>query len=120
MLTKQNIDFFWDRVEKRENGCWIWTGSVATSGYPITYLHHDDRKPTKGSARRFAWCLLKDPTEAGGINACKDDRMCVNPDHMTVNHSKASDITPERVEEMRRSLAYWFASNKPRRKVSMY
>jgi hypothetical protein len=99
----------------------VWTGPVAKAGYPITRTHKlDGTWGVRASARRFAWHLLVDETEIGGVLKCKKNNLCVNPEHLGLNHSKVSTVTEERVEEIRSSLAYFFKNHRKPRRVSLY
>jgi hypothetical protein len=69
---------FWARVEKRADGCWIWTGTVAPNGYGRVTL---GGKPE--SAHRVAWTLVVGPVPAGRVlhHRCHVP-LCVNPAHL--------------------------------------
>jgi hypothetical protein len=78
MAFKQNTPAdFWNRVSKTD-GCWLWTGCLASNGYgrfPLNYR----RIP----AHRYAWTLSNGPIPAG-LEVCHhcDVRRCVRPDHL--------------------------------------
>jgi hypothetical protein len=79
-----DVERFWSKVEKTKNGCWIWTGAKATSGYGMGTI-----KGKNEHSHRIAWKQLKDPIKKGEWlnNECKL-RHCVNPDHWSVESSQ--------------------------------
>lgn len=69
---------FWARVEKKEDGCWNWIGSVSTDAGYAQMLWEGSPRP----AHRIAWQLLKGEMPSGKmlVNQC-GTRTCVNPEH---------------------------------------
>lgn len=69
---------FWDRVDKRDDGCWLWLGPLTPKGYGRTY-----HKGRVQFVHRIAWSLsgreLADGLELDHL--CRV-RHCVNPDHL--------------------------------------
>lgn len=84
--------------EVRANGCWEWTGSVASHGYGSFGV--DGRTET---APRVAYKLFvgEIPEGACVLHSC-DNRLCVNPNHLTVG-DKAQNAQ-EAVERGRMTL----------------
>lgn len=77
---------FLDRVFKRDNGCWEWTGSKNGSGYgQITY------KGKHYAAHRLAYELFKGPLIERDVAHTCDYRWCVNPDHL-FNASRSENM----------------------------
>lgn len=68
---------FWRRVEKREDGCWVWTGALR-NGYGVISVQHENVV-----ASRFAYELLVGPIPEGLFidHLCRN-RACVNPAHL--------------------------------------
>lgn len=72
--SEMNTDNFWKKVVKTDT-CWNWIGSTNLSGYGV----YNGRL-----AHRIAYELIRGSVPSGAIlrHSC-DDRMCVNPEHMT-------------------------------------
>jgi hypothetical protein len=70
---------FWCRVDKRPDGCWLWTGST-TMGYGQIST---SKKNGPELAHRVSWLLAHGfiPTHLHVLHRC-DVRACVNPDHL--------------------------------------
>lgn len=68
---------FWDRVEKRADGCWIWLGATDL-GYGVL-----KRGGKKRQAHRYAYELVNGPVGEGMhvVHICRV-RPCVNPAHL--------------------------------------
>lgn len=69
-------DAFWSRIERSEDGCWLWRGSVGSSGYGVTRLFGKSE-----AAHRVAYRLVFGSTPALLRHTC-DVRLCVNPAHL--------------------------------------
>lgn len=79
---------FWKFVDKRANGCWLWTGSsLAGYGRFSYYLRNEVGlvigKVTK-PAHAFAYELKHGPVQPGlqMLHSC-DTPLCVNPSHLS-------------------------------------
>lgn len=71
------LDWFWEYVDKRPDGCWLWAGSVNKSGYGV-FTGRGIR------AHRFAWEVENRRQVPDGLelhHECKNKR-CVNPTHL--------------------------------------
>jgi hypothetical protein len=69
---------FHDLIERQELGCWLWTGSLTTSGYGQIKVFGK-----MASAHRFSYELYKGPIPLGMeiMHSC-DNKKCVNPMHL--------------------------------------
>lgn len=82
-------DRFWSRVDRRDNGCWLWTGSAPRPGYGRFWVDGG-----KVYAHRFAYELLVGPIPEGTeIDHLCRTPLCVNPDHL--------EAVPHRVNILR-------------------
>jgi hypothetical protein len=72
------IAAYFDRVQVRNCGCWLWTGKQNEKGYGITYTPACENY----RAHRFMWeVVLGNPPEPLLRHSC-DVRNCVNPLHL--------------------------------------
>lgn len=71
---------FYQYCDKKENGCWEWSGALTVNGYGKFWM---DGKTT--SAHRVSFELHKHaiPSSEMVLHTC-DNPKCVNPDHLTV------------------------------------
>lgn len=71
-------DRFDAMIDKRSDGCWLWTGSLESHGYGKVRVGGK-----KVGVHRLNWELLRGPIPAGLVlrHTC-DRRHCVNPDHL--------------------------------------
>lgn len=79
MIEQHVIDRFHGYIDKRDNGCWIWTGPKTKGGIGGRMV-----VGTKEfQARRLSHEIHVGPTERGkGIRLSCGDEMCVAPDHL--------------------------------------
>lgn len=120
---EERRDTFWSTVDKRPDGCWIWTGQQNVqrrkdgSVKMIYGLFCFNTKLIQ--AHRFSWFLAhgKMPDKPYVCHKC-DVPLCVNPDHLfegtaldnnrdaidkgRVRHYGRPKITPDEVVEIRR------------------
>lgn len=71
---------FWQCVERRNCGCWGWSGFVNSYGYPIITMSNG-----RTGAHRLMWSLINGPIQSGlsVLHKC-DNPICMNPDHLFI------------------------------------
>lgn len=75
---------FWSKVERRDSGCWEWTGALTASGYGSgwNYAYPLGGK-RRTSAHRQSYLLTKGEIPEGlQIDHLCSNKKCVNPDHL--------------------------------------
>lgn len=78
-MTDTQLDRFFAKVEKREDGCWIWTGATGGSD---PYFYGVFLNTT---AHRVSYEHFIGPIPDGMVvdHLC-ETKLCVNPDHVRV------------------------------------
>ncbi len=80
---------FWRKVQKAEEGCWIWMGALTSAGY-------GNFGPTPGtniSAHKFSYELTNGPVPAGmELDHLCRARCCVRPDHLEAVTHRENDL----------------------------
>lgn len=68
---------FMQRIEKTEDGCWLWLGNKTPKGYGTFYIG----KSVK--AHRYMWMLIgRELIDGLEIDHICRNRACVNPSHL--------------------------------------
>jgi hypothetical protein len=89
--TRPNLERFLEKVDKQDNGCWVWTASRKNGRYgTFSYnpLPYRVRRGTGTSTRemmahRFAYQHFVGPIpEDHDIDHLCGNTLCVNPDHL--------------------------------------
>lgn len=95
------MERFWSKVDKNgENGCWNWTACSSESGYGF---FRDNGKNLY--AHRISLELKLGRPIADGLCAnhnCKQNRKCVNPDHLYEGTYKQNTNDRNKDETMNR------------------
>ncbi len=96
---------FWPKVDKQDNGCWIWTAARDGDGYGVFQYEGKAHR-----AYRFLWEKLKGkvPKRLCVSHKC-NVRPCVNPDHLRLE-SHALNMA-YKMESGRHNPAYHAAVN---------
>ena len=73
------VERFWSKVEKADDGCWLWRGGTLSNDYPYV----NERGVGKLRCNRVAWELTYGPIPEG-LFVCHtcDVPRCVNPAHL--------------------------------------
>jgi len=69
---------FWSKVEKQEDGCWLWKGSCNKDGYGMVKINKKGKKAHRISYEQFYGTI---PEKLYVCHHC-DIPNCVNPDHL--------------------------------------
>jgi hypothetical protein len=77
-FTQQDIERFFPKLQKLENGCWLWTGYRDNGGYGRFWLRKGNVK-----VHRFSYELHNGQIPEGKevMHVC-DRRDCCNPAHL--------------------------------------
>lgn len=76
----RTIEWIRERCEVDANGCWIWTGSVQSKGYPVCGI--PGKRSRTQLVHRLALAIkLGHRVDGMSIHSC-DVRRCCNPDHL--------------------------------------
>ena len=100
------VERFWNKVSKSgEQECWLWTGSLAKSGYGAFMT--SEKKV--GHAHRIAWKFERGEIPAGAFvcHHC-DTPACVNPAHLFLGSPN------DNVQDMMRKGRYRAPQNLPK------
>lgn len=77
---------FWSKIQKVDNGCWVWLAGKNHQGYGKFGLWNG-AKVTQIQAHRLAWILSNDKFIPEGMHldhyVCRI-KSCVNPSHVRV------------------------------------
>ena len=82
-----NMESFESKIDKQENGCWIWKGARHNQGYGmVSVLRGKDYKRTMTVVHRVTARLKYDKPLGHGddiIHTCGNN-LCCNPDHLVL------------------------------------
>lgn len=77
---------FFERIQRADNGCWLWTGAKTEKGYGTLVVKGKRRK-----AHRWAWFIRHGVMpDACVLHRC-DTPACVRPDHLFLGTVQANN-----------------------------
>ena len=81
---------FWNKIDRRGNGCWLWPGAVNNKGYGMFQTQTTGHVKFK-TTHRLAWELTNGPIPVG-LFVCHtcDVPSCVNPAHLWLGTNQAN------------------------------
>lgn len=93
--TEKEAARFWAKVDKQENGCWIWTGAKFTQGYGMARLRGKNRRAHRVA---YVWAYGELDASFSGLDHICDNKLCVNPEHLrpasTLENTLRSEVGP--------------------------
>jgi hypothetical protein len=84
---------FHQKYEKKESGCWEWTGAITGQGYGNIYNKTKDGEYKYYNAHKASWLIHNGQIEDGKqvLHKCHN-KSCVNPNHLYLGDHKQNAI----------------------------
>ena len=77
-MRTNDMAAFWTRVDKTEDGCWLWTSTLDSNGYGVFSMAN-----VKQRAHRMSYELVHGPIAEGmQLDHLCRVRHCLNPEHL--------------------------------------
>lgn len=123
IIEQKYIDRFHTKYEKKESGCWEWTGGKDKGGYGY-YRSPLDAKAHRFSARIHGLdmsqpvvrhicnnpaCVCPDHLATGTFQDNSNDKVKLNRQPMGITHGR-SKLTEQQIKEIRAKYVPWIYS----------
>jgi len=108
-MTDKAKKRFWERVNKEESGCWLWTGFITRPGYGQVSINNANYL-----AHRAVYYVLWDWMPDVKIKHLCNNRHCVNPDHLQIlprrrsNPTLCAELTDREIEIIKDKAVHYF------------
>lgn len=80
---RDEAERFWEKVDRTENDCWLWTGALWGGGYGLFSVRIRQGRYRSVPAHRWAYEHVVGPIPDGmDIDHLCRNRRCVNPAHL--------------------------------------
>lgn len=80
-LRRDPRERFWSKVQKRADGCWVWTAGTHR-GYGLFRVQHG-RPMARAHRLSYEWAKGPIPPGLVVMHSC-DNKRCVNPAHLSI------------------------------------
>lgn len=79
---QKQLDKFWAKAKREENGCLVWQGRRVVSRFRLYSEYYGDGKANNRRVQVVAWVLTHKRKPTGWVvNTCGNS-LCINPEHL--------------------------------------